>query len=200
MTLIFDFNGTLLDDVDICFNLLNELLELRGHKKIDFNKYKSIFKFPIIEYYKDAGFIFPLDNYDELAEIFIDKYSKCELKLYDNAYETLKMLKNKYKMVVLSSSEKTILNNQLKMLGIYDFFDEVIGNDDVCGKSKLQNGIDYRLRNKDEKITVIGDTDHDFEVAKSIDADIILVSFGHQHRNEKNVKIINSFKELEYIL
>lgn len=200
MTLIFDFNGTLLNDVDVCFNLLNELLSLRGHKAIDFETYKSIFKFPIIEYYKDAGFVFPEDNYDELANIFIDSYKKHELKLFDNVYESLSHLKKNHKLVVLSSSEKTILENQLKELKIYDFFDEVIGNDDVCGKSKIQNGIDYRRRNKNETITVIGDTDHDLEVANQINADIILVSFGHQNRNEKNIKIINSFNELLDIL
>lgn len=200
MTLIFDFNGTLLNDVDVCFNLLNELLSFRGHKNIDLKTYKSIFRFPIIEYYKAAGFVFPKDNYDELADIFIKKYKMHKLKLYDNVYDVLSFLKKKYKLVVLSSSEKTILESQLRELQIYDLFDEVIGNDDVCGKSKLQNGIDYRRRNEDEQIIVIGDTDHDLEVANEINANAILVSFGHQNRKEKGVKIINKFNELLDIL
>lgn len=200
MTLIFDFNGTLLDDVDACYKILNKLLILRGHEQVTFDKYKRIFKFPIIEYYKDAGFIFPEDNYDELANIFVDLYKKEKLKLYDDVKETLISLKKKYKLVVLSSSEVKILNEQLKNLKIYDLFDEVIGNSDISGKSKIENGILYRKNHLDESITIIGDTDHDLEVSKAINANCILVSFGHQLREEKDIKIINSFKELNDLL
>ena len=200
MTLIFDFNGTLLDDVEACFRILNKLLNLRGHEQVSFDRYKRIFKFPIIEYYKDAGFIFPEDNYDELAHLFVDLYKKEELNLYDGVKETLLFLKRKYKLVVLSSSEVKILSEQLKSLGIYDLFDEVIGNSDISGKSKIENGIAYRKKHVDENITIIGDTDHDLEVSKAINAYCILVSFGHQFRNEKDIKIINSFKELNDLL
>ena len=200
MTLIFDFNGTLLDDVEACFRILNKLLNLRGHEQVSFDRYKRIFKFPIIEYYKDAGFIFPEDNYDELDHLFVDLYKKEELNLYDGVKETLLFLKRKYKLVVLSSSEVKILSEQLKSLGIYDLFDEVIGNSDISGKSKIENGIAYRKKHVDENITIIGDTDHDLEVSKAINAYCILVSFGHQFRNEKDIKIINSFKELNDLL
>lgn len=197
MTLIFDFNGTLLNDVDECFSLLNYLLGLRNHPSISFDKYRKIFKFPIIEYYADAGFIFPDDNYEELSKIFIEEYSKMPLKLFDGVYETLEYLKQKgYKLVVLSSSERKILIKQLKELKIFNFFDCILGNDNIMGNSKISNGVKYRNSHKNENITVIGDTDHDLEASKAIDAKCILVSYGHQNRIEKNIKIINSFKEL----
>ena len=32
---IFDFNGTVLDDVDLCYSILNTLLSERGYKKCE---------------------------------------------------------------------------------------------------------------------------------------------------------------------
>ena len=44
----FDFNGTLLDDVNLCLDLLNYLLKGQNKETKDIETYKSIFTFPII--------------------------------------------------------------------------------------------------------------------------------------------------------
>ena len=49
--IFLDFNGTVLDDVDLCLNLLNEMLYEKEHITVDLDKYKEIFDFPIIKYY-----------------------------------------------------------------------------------------------------------------------------------------------------
>ena len=36
----FDFNGTILDDVDLCLNLLNEMLSLKGHNPVSKERYR----------------------------------------------------------------------------------------------------------------------------------------------------------------
>ena len=51
----FDFNGTIINDVDLCLDLLNEILRKQGNREIDINTYKNVFKFPIKQYYIDAG-------------------------------------------------------------------------------------------------------------------------------------------------
>ena len=57
-TVIFDFNGTILDDLDLCFNILNKMLNMYNHPSISKGRYLDIFTFPVIEYYKKAGFNF----------------------------------------------------------------------------------------------------------------------------------------------
>ena len=42
--LVLDFNGTIIDDVDLCLNILNHLLEERNYKKVSLEEYKHIFK------------------------------------------------------------------------------------------------------------------------------------------------------------
>ena len=56
--IFYDFNGTLLDDTDICVEILNKMLDKRGYKHITKEKYRDIFSFPIKEYYEKAGFDF----------------------------------------------------------------------------------------------------------------------------------------------
>ena len=48
---IWDFNGTLLDDVQTGIRSVNKLLLDRGLKQIDgVEHYRRIFRFPIIDY------------------------------------------------------------------------------------------------------------------------------------------------------
>ena len=79
-TIIFDFNGTILDDLDLCFNTLNKMLNMYNHPSITLDRYLDIFTFPVINYYRKAGFDFDKEPFDELAPIFMDIYQPNSLK------------------------------------------------------------------------------------------------------------------------
>ena len=68
---IWDFNGTLLDDVKLCFDLLNKMLSKRGFETVTIEKYKEIFRFPVKEYYRLAGFDFEREPFEVTAVEFI---------------------------------------------------------------------------------------------------------------------------------
>ena len=42
-TVIFDFNGTILDDLDLCLDILNKMLKSEGLEEVSKRKYKDIF-------------------------------------------------------------------------------------------------------------------------------------------------------------
>ena len=65
--IFLDFNGTVLDDVDLCLSLLNEMLYEKENKTVDIDEYKHVFGFPIIKYYIAAGFDFSKYTFEELA-------------------------------------------------------------------------------------------------------------------------------------
>jgi len=68
-TIIWDWNGTLLNDVDICVESINILLSERGHKPLSKSLYREIFTFPVKAYYELAGFDFTNESFDfEVAE------------------------------------------------------------------------------------------------------------------------------------
>ena len=56
---LWDWNGTLVNDVALCSQLLNSQLQRHGHAPLGgVEEYRRVFRFPIEEYYKDAGFDF----------------------------------------------------------------------------------------------------------------------------------------------
>ncbi len=208
--IVFDFNGTLIDDIDICLFLLNKMLKEKGHDgNIEKDRYLSIFTFPIIDYYESAGFKFPEDDFPQLAKEFDLDYRNGfnNLKLFDDVVEVLNFFKKKNKkLIVLSATKQSSLDEELKQKGIYDFFDAVIGIKDIYGRSKVEEAIAFfSSKNIDmNDVVFIGDTLHDNEVAERLQGHSILVARGHQSKERlqaaSNALIVDTLKELENII
>ena len=104
-------------------------------------------------------------------------------------------------MLLSKRKEKGILEKQLKFFEIFEYFDGIIASDNRAAKGKLEYGKEYiDSHNIDTKNTImLGDTEHDYEVAKALGLIPILVNFGHN--SEKvlkalNVPIISSFSDI----
>jgi len=186
--IIFDFNGTIIDDVDLCYQLLNQLLKSRNHPTVTKEHYRDIFKFPIIDYYELAGFSFEnnRDDFAELGKIFQAEYhAKCnECGLYDGIVDTFKKYCSSKRLIVLSATKTSELVAQLEHYDIAKYFKDILGIDNIYGTSKVQVAKDFfKLNHIDpNKTVVIGDTDHDYLVAKELNCHSILTSQGHQSR------------------
>ena len=63
--IFLDFNGTIIDDVDLCLDLLNQILENQKKEKVSKERYKDIFTFPVQKYYELAGVDFYLNSFTE---------------------------------------------------------------------------------------------------------------------------------------
>ena len=177
--IIWDFNGTLLNDVGICVDCLNTLLKSHGMSEKTEEEYKKIFTFPIKEYYRRAGFDFDVTDYDTLAHEWTDYYRSRA----DGAEQTLKTLANRgLKQIIISASEKNTLFEQTKALGIDGYFSEMLGLDNIHARSKEATAKDWRKRHPKAKAIFIGDTTHDKDVADAIGADCLLIPNGHQAR------------------
>ena len=72
---IWDFNGTVYNDVDACIRSANRLLTAHGLTPFStVTEYRERFGFPIIDYYRRMGFDFDVTPYDELAVEWVDYY------------------------------------------------------------------------------------------------------------------------------
>lgn len=190
-TIIWDWNGTLLDDTELCLETINLLLFKRDLPSLDTFKYKEVFSFPVKNYYSEIGFDFEVEPFEIPAREFIDKYNsevnKCSL--HEGAVQVLKHFQEIGKQqIVLSAMEQTVLEQTLQQNEIIHFFDEISGLDNHYAHSKIYNGkalIEKMKLNPDE-ICLIGDTIHDFEVASELGCRCILISNGHQ--SEKRLK------------
>lgn len=185
--IFLDFNGTIINDVDLCLDLLNKILKSQNKPVVDIKKYKDIFTFPIKKYYLAAGIDFNKESFESLAVKFIDEYQPKSLLcgLYSCVVETLKYFKAKgVKLYILSASEKNNLLEQCKHYDIVKYFDAILGIDNIQAKGKTDIAIEFINNNHinhDEAIFV-GDTLHDFEVSQAMKIGCRLVSCGHQSK------------------
>ena len=204
---IWDFNGTILDDVELGMNSVNILLRQCGLPIIPSREaYRKRFDFPIIDYYRELGFDFESYPYEQLAKEWISLYMRDldTAKMFDGVERTLELFeKIGVKQTVLSASERNMLLGQIEGLGIASRFEEILGIDNIYGDSKLSIAKDWRARHPKAKAMFIGDTVHDCQTAELLGADCFIVCAGHQCRERfdgMNAHIFSSLGELcEYI-
>ena len=182
--LIWDFNGTILDDLDACFASANALLQAHGLRPLtSLAQYRSLFGFPVIEYYRRLGFDFEQTPYESLAvewvAYYLERAGAC--RLYPGIRETLASIHAlQVSQTLLSATEEQMLQGQLRELGLEDAFDEVLGQRDIHAHGKVGIAGRWREQNPDARVLLVGDTEHDAEVARAIGADCILLTCGHQ--------------------
>lgn len=205
---IWDFNGTIFDDIGASIKAVNTLLASRGLPILESKeKYHEVFDFPIIDYYRKIGFDFEREPYEVIAPIWVElylEYSK-ESGLFEGVVPALDFFeKSGIKQSVLSASEKNMLEGQLRELGIHDRFEEIMGIDNIYAESKLALARKWREAHSAERVMFIGDTVHDHQTAKELGADCYLISEGHQPeyklREATDAKVFASLGELvEYL-
>ena len=183
---IWDFNGTLLDDVMTGIKSVNALLEQRNLPTVDsVDKYRRVFRFPIIEYYKALGFDFDKEPYETVAPLWVAEYLENvkTATLYSDVRETLDALDNLgIKQSVLSATELTMLSGQLDDLGLDGRFCRVLGLDNIHAGSKVALARIWREEFPHHRALFVGDTDHDVQTAKALEADCVLICRGHQSK------------------
>jgi phosphoglycolate phosphatase len=183
--IIWDWNGTLLNDIDACIASMNVMLERRNMRLLDKKTYRKLFTFPVKDYYKNIGFDFLQESFEQLSVEYIDLYKKHSLDapLHQGVNYALKQFKNKgSRQVILSASEQKALEKQVRQHQLDIYFDELIGLNNIYAKSKRDNAIRYLHETSipPEDSLLIGDTYHDYEVAKAIGCDCLLINKGHQ--------------------
>ncbi len=184
--LIWDFNGTILDDVDACITSANRLLVAHGLPAISSKEaYREAFGFPIIDYYRRLGFDFDKLSYDALAVEWVAYYlehSKNSTLCRDVADVLAAAKARGISQWVLSATETQMLTGQIRDLGILPYFDGILGLDNINAYSKQEVGLAWRREHPDARVLMIGDTDHDAGVAAAMGIDCVLVTTGHQNR------------------
>lgn len=182
---IWDWNGTLLNDVDFCRRIINRILIENKLPDLSLKKYRDIFTFPVQNYYQTAGLDFTKTSFEILGKDFIDEYESKKLtcSLFENSEIVLSSIHNKgIGQSVLSAYLHDNLVNILDNYNLTKYFDNIIGLDNIYAGSKTHLGLSLveQLNLPKEQILFIGDTLHDAEVAEAMGVNSILIASGHQ--------------------
>lgn len=183
--IIWDWNGTLLDDVQACVAAINILLIQRNLPAISQEQYLNIFDFPVKNYYTKLGFDFIKDDWDEVAADYHNAYEVASRHspLRHGAVPALTSLKTRgVSMSILSACELKILKRMINERHITGYFEHIYGLDNIHATSKVELG--HTLFNNTgldkQETLLIGDTTHDVEVARAMGIPCLLMSGGHQ--------------------
>lgn len=183
--ILWDWNGTLLDDVQIVVDSMNQLLEKRGLSLLTKEAYKDIFTFPVKDYYQQLGFDFNKESFEELAREYIFQYDlrRDQYKLFEGVEWLLTTIKGRgLDQSILSACREEDLQETVAGLGLAKHFTMIAGLDDHFAYSKVERGKEclIQIGLKPKEILLIGDTIHDYQVAKEITCDCLLIACGHQ--------------------
>ncbi|MDR1598884.1 MAG: HAD hydrolase-like protein [Oscillospiraceae bacterium] len=186
-TVIWDWNGTLLDDVDACVETGNAMLEARGMPALDTARYREIFTFPVIDYYRRAGFTFESETFEDVAAQYTSWYMERsrECRLFRDAIQALETLRGAgLTQILLTASHEDMLLAQLKAFDISRYFEAMVARKDALARGKAESARRLiRERGIDPRQTaLIGDTEHDHDVADALGAACALVPRGHHGR------------------
>lgn len=187
--IIWDWNGTLFDDVDLCVDNINWLLRKYNLPEITKEKYRKIFTFPVIEYYRRAGFDLEKLDFKFIGKEWMDRYEqrKFEAKLSDGAEEIIKYFFDKgIEQSILSAYSEHTLIEIVDRFGLKKYFKIIVGLDNIYAESKIDLGkkLMEKLNLNSKSILLIGDTVHDYEVAKELGCKCVLIASGHQSKTE----------------
>lgn len=201
--IIWDFNGTLVDDVKAGIDCVNIMLRRRRLKTIEsLEYYYSVFCFPIKNYYSNLGFDFTKEDYELSAqEWYREYYFQCRFApLCKGVPEALKHFRDEgIPQTVLSMSEIKLMLFQLDLAGIRGYFDDITGMDNCLAFSKLDLAKEWKRRMSPGSALFIGDTVHDLETASVLGADCVLIAGGHQSKAALlscGAQVIDSAEEL----
>lgn len=181
---IWDWNGTLLDDVDLCIELMNGLLKPRGLATLDRARHHETFGFPVRDYYRRLGFDEGRDPFERLGAEFISGYDqrRWECRLYQGA-ETLlaAIVAAGMTQSILSAYRQETLREIVQHFGLDRYFVRLTGLDNIYAHSKTELGRAWvqELGLPKESVVLVGDTLHDWDVAQALGVACILVDCGH---------------------
>ncbi len=202
--IIWDWNGTIVNDVSLSVSILNSLLELRSLPQITLQSYKETFSFPVPKFYEALGFSPSKEEFDELGKLFISQYNakRFDCPLNDGVWQIINGLTLfNVKQSILSAYHKDYLQEAAEKFKVARFMSHIEGLDNINAESKIELGkkLIEKIALPTDQVLLVGDTDHDYAVAKEIGTDCMLVAKGHQSKvrlNQTGAKVFNDFYEI----
>ncbi len=185
--ILWDWNGTLIDDAWLCVEILNAMLGRRGMAPVDAAAYQTAFTFPVVELYRNVGFDFAQESFERVAAEFIAAYDARvqECRLQPAARGVLEALAGRgVRQSILSAYEQSRLEGMVAHLGLARYFAHLVGQRDYYSAGKVAEGrrLLAALDCPPAEIVLIGDSLHDAEVAEAMGVRCLLIPSGHYTR------------------
>ena len=177
--ILWDWNGTLLDDTQAALDTLNIMLARRGTKPIAMDFYRDHFAFPVKPFYKSIGVCLENEDWDALAQEYHDLYAEQPKRLNTEAIAALEKVKAAgVRQSIISALRQDLLDEATAFYGVAPYMECIYGVDNLDGASKLDRALELLTHIDDADPVVIGDALHDKEVADALKVRCVLCGQG----------------------
>ena len=185
--ILWDWNGTLINDTSLCVDILNELLSDYGSDPISNDFYRNHFSFPISGFYKRISLPNTGIDFDKISIRFISQYRSrwADCSLQPNTEKIIRILADQgVKQSILSAGNQNDVENFVCHFFQDHPFDKIIGTDNIKAEGKVELGRNFFSNSKlnAHEILMIGDTLHDLEVGDEIGCHTLLYTKGHNSK------------------
>jgi len=182
--ILWDWNGTLLDDTQAALDTLNIMLARRGAKPIEMDFYRDTFAFPVRPFYESIGMVLENEDWDALAREYHALYAAQPKALNLEAFAALEKARAAgARQSIISALRQDLLDDVTTSLGVAPYMECVYGTDNLDGSSKLDRALELMSAiapqtGEAPDIVLIGDALHDKEVADALGVRCVLCAQG----------------------
>lgn len=205
---LFDKDGVLIDSMDMYLRAFDETLKRYGAGSLSRERFAREFwgiraELNINKLFKDS----PESKRKEIYGYYEKKRAGFEnlVKIYPSTVEILAALREKYKLGIITSTNKKLALKLLKDFGILKYFDVVVGGDEAEPKpspDSIFRACKF-LGTRPKEALYVGDTDADIGAGKAAGCMTVIITTSKTREELKNIKgilIIDDLKELKNIL
>lgn len=174
---IFDWNGTIPDDVDLFCSATNEILTLLGNEPITVDRYRDVFNVPVNKTYEMLGCSeSKMKQYErEMVDVWRDHVENHidKVHLRGGATEALSAIKGMgHSTAVLSNYLRDSISKQALKFGIHHYFDSILARQpaelkDVMNNQNKGDRLQAFIKQKNiEQGIVVGDSPEEVSIAR----------------------------------
>lgn len=180
---LWDWNGTLLDDTAAGIGAFTEVFRRRGLPAMTRSWYRRHFAFPVRPVYAARGVDLAHEDWAALAREYHAAYLKRPKQLNAEARAAVSLVAARGAgQSILSALRQDLLDQAVEASGIRPFFDFVCGVDNLDGATKLARARELLARLRERGVSgdvvMVGDAIHDWEVAEDLGVGCVLCACG----------------------
>ena len=205
-TILWDFNGTVMDDMGASAGAVNAMLQKRNLPLISEEWYTKHLIMPLEAFYESVGFDMQKERIEEVSAEFQQECKKFPRPVFPEVREALAQFqKAGYRQLLFSSLYHDLLIAQAQERGVADHFEGIVGRQDrsLGGKEAAVQAYLEQHHIEPNQVLIVGDLTTDADMARYVGSPCALICKGHQHREileTTDAYVLDSAAELAALL
>ncbi|HNZ11550.1 MAG: Phosphoglycolate phosphatase [Deltaproteobacteria bacterium ADurb.Bin151] len=175
--LLFDFDGVLVDSIDVYEKTVTDCLQQIGQPLTrGREEFLELFEGNFYESLVQKGV--DMDKFTATSIDILARINYAEMKPFDAIRPVLRELKKNHPLVVISSNDTPTIREALRLYDFNGIFDDILGSDFMLSKTEKILYVVQKYNVEPHNIYYIGDTTGDIKEGKQAGIKTVGVTWG----------------------